>query len=89
MPTLCADMSGFASQGAVADTVDGTAYMCSLFKLLQATEKTTSQNGLDDIDGLLGCGIVMFKRDYLEVQINSHVTRVLSTYIGDRLAPCS
>lgn len=88
MPTLCADMSGFASQGAVAEAVDGTAYMCSLFKLLQATEKTTSQNGLDDIDGLLGCGIFMFKRDYLEVQTNGQVTGAL-TNIGDILTPYS
>lgn len=36
--------------------------MCSLFDLLQACEKATSDGrNLDNIDGLLGCGIVMFE----------------------------
>lgn len=66
MPSLCADLSKIASQGTLIDTADGAVYLCSLFKLLQATEKATSDNGLDDIDGLLGCGITMFKHEYLE-----------------------
>ncbi|KAK3837824.1 MAG: Fanconi anemia protein FANCD2 [Linnemannia elongata] len=66
MPSLCADLSKIASQGTLIETADGTVYLCSLFKLLQATEKATSDNGLDDIDGLLGCGITMFKHEYLE-----------------------
>ncbi|KAF9341448.1 Fanconi anemia group D2 protein [Linnemannia elongata] len=66
MPSLCADLSKIASQGTLIDTADGAVYLCSLFKLLQATEKATSENGLDDIDGLLGCGITMFKHEYLE-----------------------
>ncbi|KAF9150212.1 Fanconi anemia group D2 protein [Linnemannia schmuckeri] len=66
MPSLCADLSKIASQGTLIETADGAVYLCSLFKLLQATEKATSDNGLDDIDGLLGCGITMFKHEYLE-----------------------
>ncbi|KAI8351968.1 Fanconi anaemia protein FANCD2 [Mortierella sp. GBAus27b] len=66
MPTLCADMSDAASQDTTIPSVDGTAYLCSLFRLLQATEKMAGETGLDDIDGLLGCGITMFKREYLE-----------------------
>ncbi|KAG9064770.1 Fanconi anemia group D2 protein [Linnemannia hyalina] len=66
MPSLCADLSKIASQGTLIETADGAVYLCSLFKLLQATEKVTSDNGLDDIDGLLGCGITMFKHEYLE-----------------------
>ncbi|KAG0275935.1 Fanconi anemia group D2 protein [Linnemannia exigua] len=66
MPSLCADLSKIASQGTLIETADGVVYLCSLFKLLQATEKATSDNGLDDIDGLLGCGITMFKHEYLE-----------------------
>ncbi|KAK3841792.1 MAG: Fanconi anemia protein FANCD2 [Linnemannia gamsii] len=66
MPSLCADLSKIASQGTSIETADGAVYLCSLFKLLQATEKATSDTGLDDIDGLLGCGITMFKHEYLE-----------------------
>ncbi|KAG0320044.1 Fanconi anemia group D2 protein [Linnemannia gamsii] len=66
MPSLCADLSKIASQGTLIETADGAVYLCSLFKLLQATEKATSDDGLDDIDGLLGCGITMFKHEYLE-----------------------
>ncbi|KAF9082104.1 Fanconi anemia group D2 protein [Mortierella sp. AD031] len=66
MPSLCADLSSFASQETLIDNADGAVYLCSLFKLLQATEKATSDTGLDDIDGLLGCGITMFKHEYLE-----------------------
>ncbi|KAF9927139.1 Fanconi anemia group D2 protein, partial [Mortierella alpina] len=66
IPSLCADLSDSASEGTLIDTPDGAVYLCSLFKLLQATEKATSDIGLDDIDGLLGCGITMFKREYLE-----------------------
>ncbi|KAF9911840.1 Fanconi anemia group D2 protein [Linnemannia zychae] len=66
MPSLCADLSKMASQGTLIENADGVVYLCSLFKLLQATEKITSNDGLDDIDGLLGCGITMFKQEYLE-----------------------
>ncbi|CAO3565350.1 unnamed protein product [Mortierella alpina] len=66
IPSLCADLSNSVSEGTLIDTPDGAVYLCSLFKLLQATEKATSDIGLDDIDGLLGCGITMFKREYLE-----------------------
>ncbi|KAF9963205.1 Fanconi anemia group D2 protein [Modicella reniformis] len=79
MPTLCADMSGFASQGTGMDTADGVAYLCSLFKLLQATEKTASEDGLDDIDGLLGCGITMFKKEYLEDIAEVYSTEICHT----------
>jgi hypothetical protein len=68
MPSLCADLSKIASQGTLIENADGAVYLCSLFKLLQATEKATSNDGLDDIDGLLGCGITMFKQEYLEVR---------------------
>ncbi|KAI8597408.1 Fanconi anaemia protein FANCD2 [Dissophora ornata] len=66
MPSLCADLSSSASQGTLIETPDGSAYLCSLFKLTQATEKATGEDGLDEIDGLLGCGITMFKQEYLE-----------------------
>ncbi|KAG0303191.1 Fanconi anemia group D2 protein [Dissophora globulifera] len=66
MPSLCADLTNSASQGTRIDTPDGSVYLCPLFKLLQATEKATGENDLDDIDGLLGCGITMFKHEYLE-----------------------
>ncbi|KAF9132558.1 Fanconi anemia group D2 protein [Mortierella sp. 14UC] len=66
MPSLCADLSKMASQGTLIENADGAVYLCSLFKLLQATEKATGNDGLDDIDGLLGCGITMFKQEYLE-----------------------
>jgi len=49
------------------DSPDAIVYLCSMFKLMQATEKATSDQGLDDIDGLLGCGITMFKHEYLQV----------------------
>ncbi|KAF9401655.1 Fanconi anemia group D2 protein [Mortierella sp. AD011] len=81
MPSLCADMTESASQGASPNPPDELVYLCSLFKLLQATEKTTGENGLDDIDGLLGCGITMFKRDYLE-----DVAEVYSTEICHAIA---
>ncbi|ORZ28109.1 Fanconi anaemia protein FANCD2 [Lobosporangium transversale] len=64
MPSLCADIAE-SSQSAGFSTEDTSVYLCSLFKLLQATEKS-GENGLDDIDGLLGCGITMFKREYFE-----------------------
>ncbi|KAF9926229.1 Fanconi anemia group D2 protein [Linnemannia zychae] len=76
MPSLCADLSTLASQGTMINTADGVVYLCSLFKLLQATEKATSNVGLDDIDGLLGCGITMFKHEYLE-----DISEVYSTEI--------
>ncbi|KAG0207657.1 Fanconi anemia group D2 protein [Mortierella sp. GBA30] len=81
MPSLCADLSGTASQGTLIDTADGAVYLCSLFKLLQATEKATSDDGLDDIDGLLGCGITMFKQEYLE-----DIAEVYSTEICHAVA---
>ncbi|KAF9581589.1 Fanconi anemia group D2 protein [Lunasporangiospora selenospora] len=66
MPSLCMELPTSSSQMSTMTTPDGIAYLCSLFKLLQATEKATGENGLDDIDGLLGCGITMFKREYVE-----------------------
>ncbi|KAF9181157.1 Fanconi anemia group D2 protein [Haplosporangium sp. Z 11] len=66
MPSLCADLSEGASQGTLVETIDAAVYLCALFKLMQATEKATSDCGLDNIDGLLGCGITMFKREYLD-----------------------
>ncbi|KAF9359265.1 Fanconi anemia group D2 protein [Mortierella sp. AD094] len=79
MPSLCADMSESASQGASPNPPDELVYLCSLFKLLQATEKTTGENGLDDIDGLLGCGITMFKKDYLEDVAEVYSTEICHT----------
>ncbi|KAF9105210.1 Fanconi anemia group D2 protein [Mortierella sp. AM989] len=77
MPSLCADMSESSSQGSSPSPPDELVYLCSLFKLLQATEKSTGDNGLDDIDGLLGCGVTMFKRDYLEVKAKARFSRVI------------
>ncbi|KAF9997114.1 Fanconi anemia group D2 protein [Entomortierella chlamydospora] len=79
MPSLCADMTESASQGASPNPPDELVYLCSLFKLLQATEKITGENGLDDIDGLLGCGITMFKRDYLEDVAEVYSTEICHT----------
>ncbi|KAF9198259.1 Fanconi anemia group D2 protein [Haplosporangium sp. Z 27] len=81
MPCLCADMTEASSQGASSNTADEIVVLCSLFKLLQATEKSTGENGLDDIDGLLGCGITMFKKDYLE-----DIAEVYSTEICHAIA---
>ncbi|KAG0270710.1 Fanconi anemia group D2 protein [Actinomortierella ambigua] len=67
MPTLCADYPDPATQNdAMESTPESIVYLCSLFKLLQATEKRLGENGLDEIDGLLGCSITMFKQEYIE-----------------------
>ncbi|KAG0232814.1 Fanconi anemia group D2 protein [Actinomortierella wolfii] len=67
IPTLCADYTAPDSQsGSMENTPESIVYLCSLFKLLQATEKCLGENGLDDIDGLLGCSITMFKQEYVE-----------------------
>ncbi|KAG0324848.1 Fanconi anemia group D2 protein [Dissophora globulifera] len=79
MPSLCADLTNSASQGTRIDTPDGSVYLCPLFKLLQATEKATGENDLDDIDGLLGCGITMFKHEYLEDIGDIYSTEVCHT----------
>jgi len=45
--------------------------MCSMFRLLQACEKSLNDNNLDSIDALLGCGILLYeesvkkKKNYL------------------------
>ncbi|KAL1918024.1 uncharacterized protein VTP21DRAFT_3290 [Calcarisporiella thermophila] len=36
--------------------------LCSMFKLLQACEKALNAGSLDEIDALLGCGILMYKK---------------------------
>ncbi|ORX85340.1 hypothetical protein BCR32DRAFT_290760 [Anaeromyces robustus] len=41
--------------------------MCSMFRLLQACEKSLNDNNLDSIDALLGCGVLLYeesKDDY-------------------------
>ncbi|KAG0240616.1 Fanconi anemia group D2 protein [Actinomortierella wolfii] len=82
IPILCADYSAPDSQsGSMESTPESIVYLCSLFKLLQATEKCLGENGLDDIDGLLGCSITMFKQEYVEnitelEQILRHILKV-------------
>lgn len=37
--------------------------MCSIFNLIQSSEKKLTQGSLEEVDALFGCGIIMFKTD--------------------------
>lgn len=43
--------------------------LCAIFNLLQNCEKTTNNGSLEDIDALLGCGVIIFAEDTVEVNI--------------------
>jgi Fanconi anemia group D2 protein len=40
--------------------------MCSIFNLMQSSEKSLNDGSLQDIDALFGCGILLFKAEDLE-----------------------
>jgi hypothetical protein len=48
--------------------------LCSLFNLLQICTKNNNSGSLDEIDALLGCGIIMFEK------VESAVRLVYMTY---------
>ncbi|KAI7866436.1 Fanconi anaemia protein FancD2 nuclease-domain-containing protein [Spinellus fusiger] len=41
--------------------------LCSMFNLMQSCEKRLTGGGLEDVDGLLGCGVVLFQLTDLEI----------------------
>ncbi|CAG8459084.1 12988_t:CDS:10 [Ambispora leptoticha] len=60
-PMLCAPHINACRQ-LVADRSEWIMCISSMFKLMQACEKA-DKNSLDEIDALLGSGIVMYKKD--------------------------
>ncbi|KAI8384780.1 Fanconi anaemia protein FANCD2 [Radiomyces spectabilis] len=45
--------------------------LCSIFKLIQSCEKKLNNGGLEEIDALLGCGIILFNQETEEEMIRS------------------
>ncbi|CAG8433679.1 11261_t:CDS:10 [Ambispora gerdemannii] len=74
-PMLCAPHVN-ANQQFVADQSEWIMCISSMFKLMQACEKA-DKDSLDDIDALLGSGIVMYKKneDHSEQTNNANVTQ--------------
>ncbi|KAF9409653.1 Fanconi anemia group D2 protein, partial [Podila epigama] len=81
MPKLCEDTAKdtVSESPLLLDSQDAVICLCSLLKLLQAIEKALSSCGLDDIDGLLGCSITLFKREYLEDISEIYSTEICHT----------
>lgn len=45
--------------------------LCPIFNLIQTYERVNNNNDLAEIDGLLGCGIILFKWDEDDLQVCS------------------
>ena len=43
--------------------------MAPLFKLMQACEKALNKGSLQEIDAMIGAGLIMFEKDYLSVSV--------------------